>query len=145
LAEVSVVVEAEVRPTEDQEKVLKAVKAFFDPETLRVERAGRSTIIVASSRAITSLEKLHQALRIERILDAARKAMKRGVQGGTLVFYIHKQAALKGRLSFVSSDAESPLGAIKFVISHPDPDKVIDWLAPPTRQGKPLYERSPPE
>ena len=144
MGEVRVVVEAEVRPTEDYDKVLEAVKAFFEPDALRVERAGRSTVIVAVSESIMSLEKLHQALRLERILDAARKAMRKGLQGDTLIFYIHKQAALRGRLSFVSSDAESPLGAIRFTIYHPEPEKVIDWLAPPTRQGKPLYEKEPP-
>lgn len=144
MGEVRVVVEAEVRPTEDYEKVLEAVKAFFEPDSLRIEKAGRSTIIVAQSGSLMSLEKLHQALRLERILDAARKAMKKGLQGDTLVFYVHKQAALRGRLSFVSSDSESPLGAIRFTIYHPDLESVIDWLAPPTRQGKPLYEREPP-
>ncbi len=142
---VRVVVEAEVRPTEDEAKVRKAVESFFTPESVRVEDLGSTKILVAEAGSLRSLEKLHWLLRAERILDAARSAMKKGIQGNKLVFYLHKQAAYVGRLSFVSGDHESPMGAIRITIEHPEPRQVLDWLAPPTVRGRPVYEREIPE
>ena len=139
-------VEAEVRPTESREKVLRAVRNFFDPQSVRVERLGESEVIIAESTTLASLTKLHYALRAERILDAARSALKKGVQSKSrLVFYLHKQAAYQGKVSFVSGDHESPMGAIKVTVEHPDVRAVIDWLAPYTARGRPVFERDMPE
>lgn len=139
-----VVVEVEIRPTEDESKVLAALANFFDLGPLEFIDAGRSKIAIGSSDSLASLAKLHRALRAERILDAARNALKKGVQGSTITFYLHKQAAYVGRLSFVDGDHESPLGAIKVTVTHDNPQEVIDWLAPPTSKGKPLWEREMP-
>ncbi len=139
-------VEVEVRPTESREKVLKAVRTFFDPQRVRVEKLGESEVVIAESTTLASLMKLHYALRVERILDAARNALKRGIQSkNRLVFYLHKQAAYQGKVSFVSGDHESPMGAIKVTIEHPDVKAVIDWLAPYTVRGRPVFERDMPE
>ncbi|MEB3861813.1 MAG: hypothetical protein GSR84_06300 [Desulfurococcales archaeon] len=145
MARVRVVVEAEVRPTEDPDKVLKAVESFFTPDTVRVEDIGSTRILVAEAGSLRSLEKLHWLLRAERILDAARGMLRRGIQGEKLVFHLHKQAAYVGKLSFVSGDHESPMGAIRVTVEHPDPRQVVDWLAPPTVRGRPVFEKPVPE
>ncbi|GBF08702.1 UPF0201 protein [Aeropyrum pernix] len=143
---VRITVEAEVRPTEDREKVLKAVRNVVEPESVRFEKIGSTEILVGESSTLASLSRLHSILRAERILDAARGAMKKGVQGADrMTIYLHKQAAYKGRLSFVSSDHESPMGAIRITIEHPNVREVIDWLAPPTVRGRPVFERRMPE
>ncbi len=137
-------VEAEARPTEDIEKVKKAVGNVFSG-VLRVEERGNGVIIVrGESSSPTSLIKLHNLLRIYRILDAARKSLLKGLHGDTIVFKLHKQAAYVGKISFVDSDRESPLGAITFYIETRDPEKLVDWLAPKTSMGKPLWEISMP-
>ena len=140
-----VVVETEVRPTEDKNRVLKAVLRIIEPGNIKEETLGDSLYIIVESDKISSLTRLYYMLRAERILDAARSAMKKGLQGGRLVFYLHKQALYAGKLSFVSSDHESPLGAIKVSIEHDNPRSVIDWLAPPTSKGKPVFERPAPD
>ncbi|MCE4624283.1 MAG: hypothetical protein F7C35_00250 [Desulfurococcales archaeon] len=146
MGKVRVVVEADIRPTESEEKVKKALLNIIDPETVSIEGESGIRRIVMTSSTLRSLEKLRYMLRAERILDAARKAMRRGVQGDRLVFYLHKQALYVGRLSFVGGDAESPMGAVRVTVEHPDPKRVIDWLAPPTVRGRPIFEiREPPE
>lgn len=139
-----VAVEAEVRPTEDRDKVLRALLRIIEPESVREERLGDTIYLIAEAGRVSSLSKLYYMLRSERILDAARSAMKKGLEPGRLTFYLHKQALYVGRLSFVSSDHESPLGAVKIVVEHEDPHSVVDWLAPPTSRGRPLYERPAP-
>lgn len=146
MARVRVVVEADIRPTEDEEKVRQALERIIEPETVRVEGEAGTRRIVMSSSTLRSLEPLRRLLRQERVLDAARKVMRRGVQGERLVFYLHKQALYVGHLSFVGGDQESPMGAVAVIIEHPEPRRVIDWLAPPTLRGRPVFEvEEPPE
>ncbi len=138
--------EADSRPTEDPERVKQAILNIIDPDEVIVEGGDYKRVIAVSYR-IESLEKLRRLLRVERILDAARGAMRKGLdnQRGVLEFYLHKQALYNGRLSFVSGDFESPLGAVRVTIEHPQPRKVLDWLAPPTVRGRPLFEvENPP-
>ena len=140
-----VVVEAEVRPTESLDKVMRAIQNFFDPDEVRVEDVGGGVkVVVAVSYGLAGLTKLHRLLRQQRILDAARGALRKAAAQGRIVFYLHKQAALMGKLSFVGGDNESPMGAIRVTIEHPDPRAVIDWLAPPTAMGRPLWEKEMP-
>ncbi len=140
-----VVVEAEVRPTENEAKVMAAIENIVNPDEVRVEDLGGGVrLIVAESRGLHGLLKMYRLLRVQRILDAARSSLKKSVRGNKIVFYLHKQAALAGKLSFVGGDHESPMGAIRVIIEHPEPRAVIDWLAPPTSMGRPLWERDMP-
>ncbi|BES81056.1 RNA-binding domain-containing protein [Pyrodictium abyssi] len=139
-------VEAEARPTEDVEKVKRAILNVFAPDRLWVEDLGRGyRLVVAESYSLRGLLRLHERLRRERILDAARGYMLRGIDRGVLVFRLNKQAAYVGRVSLVDMDAEAALGPITFIVEHRDPRAVVDWLAPPTRMGRPLYENPMPE
>ncbi|AWR99917.1 RNA-binding domain-containing protein [Metallosphaera hakonensis] len=139
-----IVVTAEVRPSEDEDKVKVAIAHFFTFKSVKYEE-GRFRILVAESPTLASLTKLHRALREERILDAARKYLRRGMEGDRLTFMIHKQAASVGRLTFIDSENESPLGPITFTVFHRDLEAVVDWLAPRTSRGRPLWENPIPE
>ena len=142
---VRVRVEAEVRPTESLEKVKRAVLNLFEPERMWVEEYGDYRLLVAEASSYQSLQKLHELLRRERILDAARSHMLRGVQPGMLVFRVNKQAAYAGRLSFADMEGESPLGPITFIVESRRPMDVVNWLAPQTRMGRPVREYDMPE
>jgi predicted RNA binding protein with dsRBD fold (UPF0201 family) len=144
MVRVRVVVEADIRPTEDEEKVKQALLKIIDPETVRIEGETGIRRIVMESSSLHSLERLRRLLRTERILDAARKMMRRGLEKDRVVFALHKQALTVGKLSFISGDNESPLGAVTVTIIHPEPKKVVDWLAPPTVRGRPIFEIEEP-
>lgn len=137
-------VEVEIRPTEDEEKVKRAVLNFFTPSTMRVEERGNRRILIAEADGPDALKKLHLKLREQRILDAARSMLIRWSDSHKVTFYLHKQAALMDYITFCLPEGESPLGPVKVEISEADSRAVIDWLAPPTSKGKPLYEREPP-
>ncbi|MEM4576975.1 MAG: RNA-binding domain-containing protein [Candidatus Nezhaarchaeales archaeon] len=137
-------VEVEIRPTEDEEKVKRAVLNFFTPSTMRVEERGNQKILIAEADKADALKKLHSKLREQRILDAARSTMIRLSNGHKVTFYLHKQAAFMDYITFCLPEGESPLGPVKVEISEVDSRAVIDWLAPPTSKGKPLFERETP-
>lgn len=139
-------VEAEVRPTEDLAKVLKAVSAVVRTDNAKVEDIGRGyRLIVIESTNIEILKPLHSGLRRQRILDTAREYMFKHKQGEILTLMINKQAAYQGHISLVENLSESPLGTITISISSPQIDKIIDWLAPRTAHGRPLWEVEPPK
>jgi len=136
-------VKVEVRPTEDVEKVARAVLSLFDVE-LREEFEGGSRYLVGVGDE-RSLYKFRRALFEQRILDAARNFMLKGLSERTFTFYLHKQAAYMGRVSFCSYQfGESPLGPIVVEVTCEDPMAAILWLAPKTVQGVPVEEISSP-
>jgi len=143
---VEVEVRAEVRDTEDLRKVKKAILNLFSPDSVEVEDLGDRRLIVARGRGASSLRKLYNALRSQRILDAARSYLRMGCAGNTVVFHLHKQAAYVGVASFCSlPERESPLGPITFIVTTSDTKRFIDWLAPRTVRGQPVGEAKPPD
>lgn len=125
-------VEAEVRPTEDLEKVKRAIQNIFNIESFRVAEAGEYRVLVGESGSIASLIKLREMIVRERIADTARRIIMRGSAEKYLSFKINKQAAFAGKLSFVEDDRESSLGPINVFIETRDARELIDWLAPNT-------------
>jgi predicted RNA binding protein with dsRBD fold (UPF0201 family) len=138
--EVEVVVEVEVRPTEDEEKVRKAIENLFTGKPVFTGSRVR-----LECKNLECLDKLHTRLRQQRILDTARSIMRKSVYGDYIEFMLHKQAAYAGKVSFVTDPSESPLGPIRVSIRYPDPGEVIDWLAPRTKHGRPLWNRDMPQ
>jgi hypothetical protein len=129
-------VEAEVRATEDRAKVEAAVNRIFP--ALKLNLVGDR--LIGESTDIRSLDRLHQLLRLQAILDSARKIMRAGRRGNIVEFMLNKQVAAVSKVSF--TDGESPLGPIVVTLDAPDIEHLIDYLAPRTREGKPICEIS---
>lgn len=127
-------IEAEVRPTEDPAKVETAIKKIFP--TLQLDRVKNS--FVGESSEVETLDRLHQLLRLRMVLDSARSIMRKGRRGNMVRFMLNKQVATVGKVSF--TDGESPLGPIVVTLEAPDIERLIDYLAPRTREGKPIRE-----
>ena len=130
--EIDIRVEAEVNPTEDLEKVKRAVENVFGSVEFEVKPQRRGSLLIAKAKGMEGLTKLHNLLRRERIRDAARGVLFNGLSEKSVVFYLNKQVAYVGHLSFSKPVAESPLGPIKVQIRCDDPRKLVEWLAPKT-------------
>lgn len=128
----SIQVEAEVKPTEDVEKVKKAILNLFPDPTMESVVRGDESLLIAKATGEEGLSKLQSLLKQERIRDATRKVLFEGVKGGIITFYLNKQAAYVNHISFCKPKAESPLGPIKIEIKCDNPEELIDWLAPRT-------------
>ena len=137
--------ETEVRPTEDVEKVKRALLNIVEVKDVRhVRSADGYSFLIGESKSITALFRLYELLRQQRILDTARKILQAQRQGNMISIKLHKQSAYAGHISFVTYDDESPLGPITITIVSDKIDEIIDWLAPKTSRGKPLWEREVP-
>ncbi|MCJ7614569.1 hypothetical protein MUO71_07400 [Candidatus Bathyarchaeota archaeon] len=127
---VVVQVEVTVNPTEDMEKVKKAAENIFGALEFKVELGKRGRLLIAETRGDETVIKLHDHLSREQILAAARKVFRSGMTEKAVTFYLNKQVAYAGHISFSQQTAESPLGPISVQIRCDNPRKLIDWLAP---------------
>jgi predicted RNA binding protein with dsRBD fold (UPF0201 family) len=132
MVEVEVFVEAEVNPTEDEEKIKAAVNNVLGGASFTVKPAQRGSILAAHASGQDSLIKLRNLLRNDRIRDAARKLLLKKIRGNTIRFYLNKQVAFAGHVSFSEETAESPLGPIHFTIETDNPAQLVEWLAEKT-------------
>ncbi|MEM2118888.1 MAG: RNA-binding domain-containing protein [Candidatus Bathyarchaeia archaeon] len=125
-------IEAEVNPTESEEKVKKAIENLFGNIETNIQPIYKGAKITAQTKSLNTLTNLKNLLRRERIRDAARKELFEGLDRKTLTFYLNKQVAYAGHVSFAKETAESPLGPIKVSITCKNPREVINWLTAKT-------------
>ncbi|MDH7509016.1 MAG: RNA-binding domain-containing protein [Methanomassiliicoccales archaeon] len=123
-----ITVRARCYPTEDPEKVKRAIYNIFPESTLMESEDG----FVANA---TSVEKLSELIRNMKILDSARAVLLRGREGNMVKFRINKQVAFVGKLSFIE-DRDPPLGSIEVVIEDENITGLIDTIAPSTVGGE---------
>jgi predicted RNA binding protein with dsRBD fold (UPF0201 family) len=126
--EISVQIEAEINPTESGEKVKKAIQNIFGNVETKVQSIYKGGLLTAETRGLEALTGFHNLLRRERIRSAARAIFYRGLSGETITFYLNKQVAFAGHLSFSKEVGESPLGPIKVKIMCENPKELINWL-----------------
>lgn len=128
MTDIKVVITVEVHPTEDVDKVERAVDNFFPHASIDTKSGGTPSCLVAMTEGRNGLAHLRTHLRQERIVHAARRVFRRGLQLHSFTFYLNKQVAYVNRTSFCEPYGESPLGSIKVEVACYDPRDVINWL-----------------
>jgi predicted RNA binding protein with dsRBD fold (UPF0201 family) len=116
-----------VFPSEDPEKVKKAVMNIF-PDIDADIRDG------ALTGETISLEHFAEQIRRQRILDTARSVLMKGRRGERTVFNMNKQAAFAGKISF--AEEKTILGTINVTITADNITEFIEALAPQTVNGE---------
>ena len=132
MVEVTVHVEAEVKPTESEEKVRAAINNILGNASITVQPEGKGSVLTAEAKGQSSLVKFRNILHSDRIRDASRKLLLRRIRGDTISFYLNKQVAFAGHISFCEENAESPLGPMKVTITTDNPQQLVEWLAEKT-------------
>ncbi|QOR94322.1 hypothetical protein IMZ38_06845 [Thermosphaera chiliense] len=123
---VKIEVEAEVRPTEDVEKVKKAVENVYSGDLVLVGEGYR--LLKGVSMDLRSLEPLRKLIRTQQIEPAAKSYLLRRISDGELTILLHKQAAFASKISFIDDAKESPLGPIKIHIINDNLEEVVNYL-----------------
>jgi hypothetical protein len=127
---VSVTAEAAVEPTEDEQKVERALLKLFPSG--RVERRmeeGSTVGLVVRGTGLEFLANLRSVIRQERIRNTARVLFLRNASDRLLRIYVNKQAAFMGRVSFCAPFGESPHGPISIAVETDGMQAAIDYLA----------------
>ena len=123
----SIEISCPIFPSEDPEKVRTAVlKVFPDAELEETENGltGRSA----------NLDRFSKQIRKQKILDTTRSVMIHGKRGDRTRFFLNKQVAFVGKISFC--EEKTILGTIKVVVIDEDSDELIDKVAPITVDGE---------
>lgn len=133
LLSVEVEIETFVHPTEEEEKVVKAVKNLFPDAKVEI----RNGKLFALAR---DLKQFKELLKRQKILDTARSELMRCRRGNEIVVYLNKQTATVSRINFCDEDAVlSPLKVTFRLLGVPF-QRFLDYLAPMTKEGKPVNE-----
>jgi predicted RNA binding protein with dsRBD fold (UPF0201 family) len=129
---VDVVITAPVHDTEVTARVADAITNLF-PEADPDHRAG------ALHAEVHTLEGFSEELHRAEILDTARSVFFDTLSGNRFAFDLKKQAAFEGRVNFAVGDP-AELGDIhvEVTVREPDAEAFIDYVAPPTEDGKPV-------
>lgn len=120
-------IKTKVKPTEDENKVLKAVTNIFNDAEMEISE----NIYTGVSKNISRFKEL---LRSQAILDAARNVLERNIVGNATKFHINKQAAYSGILNF-DKDVH---GGIKLEFICEEDEEILELIkdiAPRTRDG----------
>jgi predicted RNA binding protein with dsRBD fold (UPF0201 family) len=128
MEEISLHVEAEINPTESQEKVGLAIKNIFGDLSLQLKPLHKASLLVGEGKGKESLTRLCDLLRREHIRSAARAVFLEGMDKKTIRFCLNKQVAYVGHVSFSRETAESPLGPIRVKIECREPRELVEWL-----------------
>ena len=115
------------RATESLAKVKVAVLNLFPDASFSRE----DEVVEAEAR---SIDRLRERIRAQKIRDAARGALRAGVDGARVRVTLNKQAAYAGRVSFA---AGSPLGDLEVELEDGDPEALIDRIAESTTRPPP--------
>ncbi len=123
----SIEISCPVYPSEDPEKVRTAIlKVFPDAQLETTDENITGTT--------ESIERFSKQIRKQKILDTTRSVMIRGKRGDRTRFFLNKQVAFVGKISFC--EEKTILGTIKVLVIDEDIDALIDKVAPVTVDGE---------
>ena len=113
---------ARINPTEDVDKVIKAISNIFEFDELEI---GDGYILVTGDKE--SLRDLRESLKSRKIRDTAERMFIKGSEGDRIFFSLSKQAALVSIPNFVDREM-SALGEIDVTIETDDVEAFINWM-----------------
>ena len=149
---IHVKVSAVVYPTEDPEKVIRAISALFTD--IEIEKGAIETtesgtgishfLFLSGEGGLDLLLTLHGLIHREEIIDSIRnKVFSKGLSsdGLSVRFLLNKQAAFVGIPSIPAQ--EESLGSIEVVIRadfQEEMERLFEWFLPLTEEGRPVDE-----
>lgn len=135
-----ILVRCSVNPTEDTNKVERALENIIGPQKFILEDHGEITELVFSDSTQESLELVRQSVHEERIIDATRKRLLSNWNGTSTQIHFDKQAAFIGKMRVVDdSIGLPPLGTIEIGLVFDDETQFegfVHWFTPPTKNGR---------
>ena len=136
MSDIQVTIEAQINPTEEPQKVKQAVQNVFGPVDFKLKPKTWGQLLTAQTTGTEGLTKLSNLIKRAQIIAASRKVLRSSATDNSITFYLNKQVAYAGHISFSQQTAESPLGPIKVEIKCDNPRKLIDWIAPRSPKRK---------
>jgi len=121
-----VTLEGSVSPSEDPEKVLRAMLKVLADGNLEEERSTKR-ILVRSDEA-SCLTGVRDQLRDRSVRAAAFRLATRARRGDETVLMLNRQAASEGLVVLCGDESESPLGPFFLKLASDRLDELLGWL-----------------
>ena len=139
---VNVSVKVPFYPTENKEKVIECVNNLIEeiPEYQELS-INNHKLLVFNDIDVRSIENFFNYIRNAEILDSVRRCSSIDYSESSLIFSFHKQALFTGKFAVITSDTSSPLGNVELWIKGKDPERILDWMAPQTEDGREITHR----
>ncbi|WP_423792499.1 RNA-binding domain-containing protein [Methanocaldococcus indicus] len=136
-----VYIKTKVKPTENKNKVIKAVKNIFP--NIKLEGKKEEELIILEGET-SNLNKFKEMIRRQAILDTARMILEENLRGNSTTFYLNKQAAYVNNINF---DIDTHGGIFVKIVADENEDikKIIKDIAPRTKHGKIIVEEDEEE
>ena len=123
-------VEVPVYPTEDPEKVRRALSNMIFGMSFSERDENGVKYLTGVSEESNSLSQMERHLKDQSISAFARDTLTKSIKEESKVrFYLNKQAAFMGVLHFCGAKNESPLGPITVEIESDDIRSAIDRIS----------------
>jgi len=140
---ITVILSAEVKATEDSEKVQEALLnvcpiAKVDP----ISDLSGELILQGKATGPEAIDTLARKFREQQILEAVRQSLLKKIVNNTIVFGIARQAALMNRIHLCDLDDISGMGPIRVEIHAKRIYDLIDYISPATVKGKPQFRKN---
>ena len=113
-----------VNPSEDLEKVKKAISNIFPNSSIVTENSSAHS----QSHDLRSLEKIYETIHSRQSQKIYRRTLEKNLKNDTTWFYLNKQAAFVEKIAICEESDESPLGPIKIILTSSNIDGIIDWM-----------------
>lgn len=123
-------VRAEIRPSEDAQKVCQAIQGVLPDIDMFCDKDEVSAI----SEDASVLNNLRSAVMARQIQASLRRNLTQNTNNNTTGFYLNKQASFVSTAAVCDEQSESPLGPIEITLTSPDVGSVIEWLCGKTNQ-----------
>ena len=129
-----------VHPTEDQERIKKAIDNILGSVSFSSSKFDEFTEIYYPDVVDSNLAILRQLIHDKRILDAVRVQLRKNYDELTTYLHFDKQAAYTGKIRLIDNTQESPpLGTIEITFefaSQSEFEGFLDWFSPQTKDGR---------
>ena len=134
------VVRSRVYPTEDRERVEKAIANIFADLSYAIVEDETYFEVQSSLNRVGSLDWLRQRIHELKIIDAVRSRLLSNWSGSSTWLCLDKQAAFSGRVRIADDSEESPpLGFIEIVLqfdTEPEFQRFLTWFVPRTARTR---------
>jgi predicted RNA binding protein with dsRBD fold (UPF0201 family) len=114
----------EINPSEDPQKIEQVMSNVLNNVEFKISKGS----IVATSKELESLSKIHDSIQKHRSQNTYLRFLDNNMDGDETWFYLNKQAAFVNSVSLCEHADESALGPIKITIRSKNIERVIEWL-----------------
>lgn len=134
-----IIIRSPIFPTEATDLVTNAILHFVPNTKLESIVEAKCTWIQSEETNEMILTPLREMIHENRVIDAARKMLRKSWTGTIAIIKLDKQAASRQKLRLVDQAESPPLGTIDITISFEDEeqyDSFLSWFTPPTKDGR---------